>query len=73
MEKIGNFDLTVYPNPASSQISINTHADSEYQITNLQGIVVKEGTGNRISIAELSQGVYFIKAQNTVKRFVIQK
>lgn len=66
--------FSIYPNPASSQISVVAEQDTEVQILDVAGrIVLKanvvEGV-NVIGVAELESGVYFVRMNGTVVKFV---
>ena len=70
--------LYVYPNPANKVINVYFNNDNPTKsfIYNILGVQLKEivltkGT-NTVDIKELSNGVYFIKIENTVCRFVKQ-
>ena len=67
--------LSVYPNPATSTITIEgIDGNVEYQIVNALGTVVQVGVtsnGNSIQIESLKTGVYFLKAKgSTTSRFI---
>ncbi|HTN45274.1 MAG TPA: T9SS type A sorting domain-containing protein [Flavipsychrobacter sp.] len=76
----GNDNLSIYPNPATSQITIDTrrHLDSPETVvfTNMQGRVVKTAlilAGTGIDIRDLPAGVYFIKVNGfPVQRWIKQ-
>ena len=66
--------FNVYPNPASSVIRIEAEAAAEAQIMDMAGRVVmnvnvNEGE-NTVNVAELNSGVYFVKMNGTVVKFV---
>ena len=66
--------LAVYPSPARESIRIEgLNANSEVQIYNVLGELVKTtyvGANEEISVSELSDGVYFVRCNNTTLRFV---
>lgn len=55
----------IYPNPAESELNINSNAASyEYQMINSVGQVVMSGVANgnvKLNVSELNNGVYFLK------------
>ncbi len=58
-----NQTLLVYPNPVKEKIMVNLPlSGNHFQITNLTGKIVKQGTINQgeIEVKELRTGVYFI-------------
>lgn len=76
-----DFNLTeasvkLFPNPAKNTIKVNNlKASEQYEIYNLLGQSVKEGTienNQRIDISNLVNGVYLLKLKNTTKtlRFI---
>jgi hypothetical protein len=76
-------EMNVYPNPASSQITINTHFSKPvpYSVYNLFGQVVMEGQlkspVNSLAIDQLADGVYYIKINTgngmECRRFIVSK
>jgi len=66
------FDL--YPNPANDVLRINAEANAMVEILDMAGrkvmsVNVTEGE-NVINVAELTSGVYFVKMNGTVVKFV---
>ena len=54
----------IYPNPAESELNINSNAAFEYQMINSVGQVVMSGVANgnvKLNVSELNNGVYFLK------------
>ena len=71
--------FTVYPNPATGVLFVRTHAVrlyGEYRITNLMGQTVLSGAitaeNQRIDIADLPAGMYFISLGDTTRKFVVR-
>ena len=59
--------LRVYPNPASSLVTIESDAPLQLQLSDLTGRVVRNITvsGNAvISLEDLANGVYYLKASD---------
>ncbi len=70
--------IKVYPNPAKSQITITgLEQTDDIQIINTIGRVVKHYNNVSetitINIADLSQGLYFVKIGNIVRKLVVEK
>jgi hypothetical protein len=68
--------FNMYPNPATETIHVELVESANVVIYNLSGAVVKqflaqEGV-NSISIDNLSAGIYFIKANNQVQKFIVK-
>jgi hypothetical protein len=71
---INNFSIS--PNPASDLLFVQQAQDinSKYEIINLLGIKVLsgeiQGRSKSINIAQLPQGLYFIRIGNETKKFI---
>jgi len=74
-----NNTLTCFPNPAKSTLNLQVTdlKNSSYQISDITGSIILTGTlssnNNQIDIASLSQGIYFLKVDNKVAKFVVEK
>lgn len=71
----GSQSTTFYPNPASSYLMVNTESSyNKYSIINALGVTetsgVLNGTETRVDISQLASGIYFLKINNEVQRFV---
>ncbi len=67
--------MSIYPNPASSTLTIETEAFIEsIQILNVNGTLVQTETTDKFSVALLSDGIYIINVKTAeglmTKRFV---
>lgn len=66
--------FNLYPNPASNMIRIEAEAAAEAQIMDVAGRVVMNvnvnAGENTVNVAELANGVYFVKMNGTVVKFV---
>jgi len=70
-----NQAFMVYPNPTSSQLRIKNYElreDAEYTIYSVVGQVVQQGKlhNNTIKVESLASGMYFLKIDGKVVRFV---
>lgn len=69
--------VSIAPNPASSVVEIYGATPISVEIISTTGAVVKKGTGNTISVADLQDGNYMIRiiTENgvTIKKFVVKK
>ncbi len=69
-----NPPISLSPNPTSERILVNNISEkSAYSITNIQGQVLQTGTVNvdeQINVSNLPQGLYFLKVQTQVAKFV---
>lgn len=64
-------NLSVFPNPAVSQLTIQTDQTQTVSIINYSGSeIMKAQTNEPINISELSSGIYFVKAGNNMKKFI---
>lgn len=58
--------LSLYPNPASDEITISFNTYSSYSVFSVDGKLVQQGmlNGNRISVSELPTGVYVLELES---------
>lgn len=74
VDEIANNALTVYPNPASSQLFVKSETNAQVSIIDLTGRVVKEiettDEITTIDINDVKEGVYFIMIQDGNNRIV---
>ena len=62
-----SFDFQIYPNPASTELTILSDVPTEFRIVDMQGTVIKTGIIQQsayIDISFLANGIYFILTQN---------
>ena len=74
---IKNYELNIFPNPASNFITIDGIEEGEIiQIFNVNGQLVKEfqhqSPITNLPITNLSSGTYFIKMGKQVKRLIVE-
>ncbi|MBR8535815.1 T9SS type A sorting domain-containing protein [Carboxylicivirga sediminis] len=69
---VASNDFTVYPNPAESYITIQPMHKGSVQIYAIDGTLIKSinYTGQRINVADLVQGMYIIRFNNSIGRFI---
>ncbi len=61
-ENSTNTNISLFPNPANSILNIETDlVVSKIEIFNVQGVLVKTSNTKNIQIAELQNGMYFVK------------
>ena len=68
-------DLLIYPNPTSSEISVNVDAERVLIVNSIgQEVMNVENytKGSAIDISNLKTGVYFVKVDNYTQRVLIQ-
>ncbi len=74
-EELVKTNFSIYPNPASSTITIVSEAKGTAKIYDMTSRCVKEvqidGT-TTVNIEDLNQGVYFININNSVKKLVVK-
>ncbi|WP_109831303.1 choice-of-anchor tandem repeat GloVer-containing protein [Reichenbachiella versicolor] len=63
-------DFTVYPNPASGIITINSTSRELVQVLSLEGVVLLSSDKKTIDISTLSTGIYIIKQGSKVTQFI---
>lgn len=66
--------ISLYPNPASDNVTISAPVGSEISITNLTGTTVKQNIASAaqttISVADLASGIYIVNVASEGKSFV---
>lgn len=66
--------LEVYPNPALNELNVVTTPNTLISVYNSVGTrmfeAVSAGTVTRLDVSELPGGIYFVKSDNAVARFV---
>lgn len=75
IQDLSAMQLSVYPNPATSMLTIETKAEIQsIQIFDMSGAMMLTETSSNFSVASLEQGVYFINVYTSeglvTKRFV---
>ena len=74
IKEIGDNKITIYPNPITDYVNVNTTGDTRAIITDLSGktmisIMLNEGS-NRINTSALPTGVYLLRAGSNVVKLV---
>jgi len=65
---VGDAGLKVYPNPAQNQLVLEYEGFSKYEIYNIQGKLVLEGTivnKQQVDISSVDSGMYLVIVSNT--------
>ncbi|MEZ4721342.1 MAG: T9SS type A sorting domain-containing protein [Flavobacteriales bacterium] len=66
--EIGGSNVSVYPNPANAQFTLDTDATGTYTLRNIQGAVVQSGRLeqglNQVNVEEFPNGVYFLEVNS---------
>ena len=66
--------FNLYPNPANSIVKIDAEAAAEAQVIDMTGRVVMSvnvnAGENTVNVAELANGVYFVKINSSVVKFI---
>ena len=60
-------DVTIYPNPTTSIVTLQGGKQYDIEVYNLQGKKVMEITGNTIDMSHLSSATYIVKALDKVE------
>ena len=66
-------NVTIYPNPTNYELTITNYDGNSVEICDITGKIVMNcqlSTANSINVSALSQGIYFLKAGNSVQKFV---
>lgn len=60
-------DLSMYPNPVTNILTVDSQGEFEYSIINVSGQVVLQGISNgQITTSELPSGLYMIKVKSDI-------
>ena len=65
--------ITIYPNPTNYELTITNYEGSSVEVCDITGKVVMNcqlSINNSINVSALSQGIYFLKVGNSIKKFV---
>ena len=65
---VSNKNLKVFPNPTNDVLNLSFN--TQFEIFDVNGKLVKQGNSSSISLIELTAGLYFLKAENEVHQFV---
>ena len=60
----------IYPNPAIDYIHIKNQKNKTIQLYNLLGNIIMENTNNIINIQDIKKGMYLIKIDNKIYKFI---
>jgi hypothetical protein len=63
-------DFNLYPNPASNVLNIDTDFIGEFQVLDMSGRVLISTTDKQISVSDLTNGQYILKANQSTKLFI---
>ena len=66
---------TIYPNPCTSTLTIDTddYSTPQVSIYNLTGSLVKSENSNKIDVSELNQGMYLVSVNGGEMRKIIKQ
>jgi len=71
------YKVKVYPNPVTSNLSIETAQKIDFQLININGQVLKSGTCEnqlqQIDVTALPQGTYILKLNNKETHTIIKQ
>lgn len=63
--------VQVYPNPASETLTISSVDDNlSFEVISTTGRIEMTGNGKQINIGQLPNGMYFLKTENGIAKFV---
>ncbi|WP_299520867.1 T9SS type A sorting domain-containing protein [Winogradskyella sp.] len=65
VSQISDIDISFYPNPATSLITLNKN-NLKTKIYSITGQQVKASTKNKIDVSDLNSGVYVVKIEDNV-------
>ena len=61
-------EITIWPNPTSD--FINIMQPTEWSLFTDSGMIISSGSGSRIDMTELTQGIYFLHINNQIEKIV---
>ena len=65
--------LTVYPNPTTAMLHIQgIEEDTNWRVYDMQGRLVKQGTGAQVPVDALGQGDYLLQVKSYITKFIKQ-
>jgi endonuclease/exonuclease/phosphatase family metal-dependent hydrolase len=71
VDDVGTCVFKVYPNPTSGMLRVDVQEPAPYQITNVLGQHMMSGqVADEIDVSELPEGIYFIRVNGLVSKFV---
>jgi len=59
--------LKIFPNPAENTVTISGGENLNYQLRNVQGQLLKTGSGNKFDVSELPSGWYLLEVDTNGK------
>lgn len=64
--------LEVFPNPAIANIYIKSDSKEKRELYNSVGQLILSTKTNEINVRNFSRGIYYLKVENVVRKFVIE-
>lgn len=75
INEVENVPLNIYPNPATDRVFINTDVEfvdvMDASMRMVKSVQVN-GTTKSIDVSDLSNGLYFLRSENSVGRLIVQ-
>lgn len=69
-ESIANNKLSIFPNPTTDYININSIEEQQWTLYSTSTGIVMSGRSNKIDLHQIAAGVYFLKIQDQVYKVV---
>ena len=69
IDKLGNGDYKINPNPVSQVLNIAKEA-IDYRISDMSGNFLLNGNGVAVDVSKLSTGVYLLHSGKAVQKFI---
>ncbi len=69
----GKRTFELFPVPASDKVTIKCldhHTPVQWEILSVQGMSIKTGQGSEVSVSDLAEGLYLIRVNEEILRFV---
>ncbi len=61
--------IHIFPNPSHNQLNIDGEFET-WVLTDSKGVLIKEGSNKLIDVKFLSPGIYLLKVDGEMKKFV---
>ena len=67
VQTIAAENITIFPNPASEYIYIDSGKDIFVELFDIKGIKLKQTTNDYLNVSDLASGIYFVKLTSKTK------
>ena len=64
------YKINIYPNPVSEVLNLSAEVSCE--LFNIQGVIARKGTSNKVDVNSLPSGIYVLQAEGTQYRVIVK-